>query len=74
MRPIRATSPYKQVQVTVTELSNGHCSARVRVKPVDAEWHVKHTVWHHEWRVEGPTPHWLDLLAHFWRTIGQEHL
>ena len=70
----RAASNYKQVRLTVTEESGGRITARVMCKAPDASWVMKDTVWHHSWRVEGPTPHWLDLLAHAYRALGMEAL
>lgn len=70
----RAQSNYKQVRMTVTEESGGRLTARIMVKPPDVDWKMTHVVWHHSWRTDAPTPHWLDLLAHAYRVLGMEDL
>lgn len=41
----RATSTnYRQVRVTFTEERGGRLSFRVMVKPLQAEWNMRHTV------------------------------
>ena len=70
----RAQSKYKQVRLTVTEEEGGRLTMRIMAKPVDADWTMKHVVYHHSWRAGSPTPHWLDLLAHAYRVLGMEDM
>lgn len=69
-----AQSRYKQVRLTVTEESGGRLTMRILAKPVDADWTMRHSVYHHSWRTGAPTPHWLDLLAHAYRVLGMEDM
>lgn len=71
---MKAQSKYRQVRLTVTEEVGGWVSVRVMVKPLAASWQMKDTVYHHRFRVDDPTPHWLDLLAHAYRVLGMEAL
>lgn len=58
----RARSIYRQVRFTITEERGGLVTARVMVKPVDADWTMKHSVWAGRIRVNEPTSHWSELL------------
>lgn len=58
----RARSIYRQVRFTITEERGGLVSARVMVKPVDADWTMKHTAWQGRLRITEPTTHWSELL------------
>jgi len=69
---VQASSRYKQVRLTVSELENGAISARILVKPVEGTWNYRHSVWHHVWKTTAPTPHWLDLLAQVYAHLGME--
>lgn len=70
----RALSNYRQVRVTITEEQGGWVTVRVLVKPVDASWTIKHSVWHHRWRVGTATHHWTSLVAVALRAILGERL
>jgi hypothetical protein len=70
----QARSNYRQVRLTVTEEAGGWITVRIMCKPLSAGWQMKDTVYHHRFRVDGPTPHWLDLLAHAYRAVGMEAL
>ena len=59
----RAQSHYRQVRLTVTEEQGGRITARVMVKPLAADWSMKHVVWHHSWRTTRPLTHWTHLVA-----------
>lgn len=58
----RARSIYRQVRFTVTEERGGRITARVMVKPVDADWTMKDVVWHGSISADEPTTHWSELL------------
>lgn len=58
----RARSIYRQVRFTITEERGGLVTARVMVKPVDADWTMKHSVWHGRLTPAAPTTHWSELL------------
>lgn len=60
----RARSIYRQVRVTITEERGGTVSVRVMVKPMEADWTMRHTVWTASFRPTGPTTHWSELLLH----------
>lgn len=60
----RARSIYRQVRLTITEEKGGRVTARVMVKPVDADWSMRDTVWQGGILITGPTTHWSELL-HF---------
>lgn len=70
----QARSNYRQVRLTATEEAGGWITLRVMAKPLDASWKMQDTVYHHRFRASGPTPHWLDLLAHSYRVLGMEDL
>ena len=67
-----AGSNYRQVRLTITEEAGGWLSVRIMVKPLAEGWKFQHSVYQHRWRVSAPTPHWLDLLAHAYSTVGME--
>lgn len=58
----RARSIYRQVRLTVTEERGGLVTARVMVKPVDADWTMKHCAWQGRLGPKPPTTHWSELL------------
>lgn len=58
----RARSIYRQVRMTVTEERGGSVSVRVMVKPMEADWTMKHTVWVASFRPTEPTTHWSELV------------
>lgn len=58
----RAQSNYRQIRFTITEERGGIVSARVMVKPADADWTMKNTVWQGRLPVHGSTAHWTELL------------
>lgn len=57
-----ARSIYRQVRFTITEERGGLVTARVMVKPLMADWSMKHAVWHGRITVNEPTTHWSELL------------
>lgn len=57
-----ARSIYRQVRLTITEERGGVISARVMVKPLEAEWSMKSTVWAGRLTIPRPTTHWSELL------------
>lgn len=71
---VAAKSTYKQVRLTITEEAGGRVSVRVMVKPVDASWTMKHTVWHHNWVLARPSGHWLGLVSEAFYAICGEAL
>lgn len=72
--PARAQSRYRQVRITLTEEAGGRIAARVMVKPLDADWTMRHTVWVHSWKQESSTDHWQDLVYAVLRQIAGEDL
>lgn len=70
----RARSNYRQVRITLTEEAGGRLSARVMVKPLEAGWTMRHTVWVHSWLQENPSAHWQDLVYAVLRQIAGEDL
>ena len=68
----RAKSNYRQVRMTITEEALGWVTVRILVKPLNEDWKFLHSVYQHRWKVDAPTPHWLDLLAHAYSTVGME--
>ena len=71
---MNAQSRYRQVRLTVTEEAGGWITLRIMAKPLEASWTMRDVVYHHRFKASGPTPHWLDLLAHAYRVLGMEAL
>lgn len=59
----RALSRYQQLRMTVTEEAGGWVTIRVLAKPVDADWTLRNTVYHHRMRLTERTRHWTTLLS-----------
>lgn len=70
----RAASNYRQVRLTITEEQGGRITARVLVKPLAADWSMKHVVWHHSWRTTRAMGHWSALVASALHMIVGEQL
>lgn len=70
----RAQSRYRQVRVTITEEAGNWITIRVMVKPVNAGWQVKDTVYHHRFRHAVATTHWFNLMALATETVASETL
>lgn len=70
----RARSIYKQIRLTVTEERGGFVTVRVLAKPVNAEWTMRDSVWHHRWRHDADTAHWTDLLVEAVEVLVAERL
>lgn len=66
-----ARNNYRQVRVTITEETRGRMSVRVLVKPPEAPWSIRHTVWSHTWSAGAPTPHWSDLVLEALREVSE---
>jgi hypothetical protein len=60
----RARSIYRQIRFTITEERGGLVSARVLVKPVDADWTMKDCVWQGRLGKRPATTHWSELLQY----------
>lgn len=60
----RARSIYRQIRFTITEERGGLVTARVLVKPVDADWTMKDTVWAGRLGKIPATTHWSELLQY----------
>lgn len=69
-----AQSLYRQVRITITEERGGRVSCRVMVKGVSDSWTLRHTVWHHNWRVTTVTSHWMTLVRAALAQILEEEL
>lgn len=70
----RALSHYQQVRVTITEEAGGWVTVRVLAKPVDADWTLRNSVWHHRFKMRTGTQHWTNLVAVALQAILGERL
>lgn len=57
-----ARSIYRQIRFTVTEERGGTVTVRVMVKPLEADWTMRHTVVHAHFKPTVQTTHWSELL------------
>lgn len=73
-RAPRAQSRYRQVRITITEETGGWLTVRIMVKPLAEDWTFRHTVWHHRFRQEEPSVHWLDMVATAYDVVVSEVL
>lgn len=69
-----AQSKYRQIRMTVTEEAGNWITVRVMVKPVDAGWQVRDTVYHHRVKQSVATAHWFNLLARATQLVAGETL
>jgi hypothetical protein len=68
-----AASRYRQVRLTITEEAGNRITVRVLVKPLDASWTMRHSVWHHSWRRSRSSGHWSGLIAEaFYAIVGEQ--
>lgn len=66
-----AASNYRQVRLTFTDQPNGMVGVRVMVKPLQAEWHHKHTILAESFWNSVPLGSMQDVYAFLVDYLGQ---